>query len=510
MNGKRLRLALVFAWTAVSCFVAVSLVFGLAALPALLFYRWHLDLELRPLPLRLALLAAAFIPAYAIFAFLYMTLSAWTCRVIGWRPPQRADLVIAELSRPLRNWARYAVMGHLVRVVAGTLFRSTPMWIWYMRRNGARVGRHVWVNSLQVGDECLLDIGDGVVIGAGVHLSGHTVEQGTVRLAPVTLGPGTVIGTGALVGIGVTTGAGTQVGSLAVVPKHEILDARRTYAGIPARPLDGGSKGEPGPATESGGEEHGPEPDSGGEEHHLRDLAEPDIPTVFLVPGIDGTAELFYRQIPLLAERFNVVAFPLPNKRMASLDDLVSDFAQLIHETSPGPVILCGESFGGALSLSLGLRHPELVEALVIVNSFPYLDNRVQLALAPRVTRLVPWVAMPFIRRFTEHRIHSAHTLDDDLAEFRTRMRSVERDGYVRRLELLRDYDIRSQLGRLTMPVLLVAGTDDRLVPSARWAEYMGERIPNANVMMLDGYGHCCLINHDLDLAQIITDWLDL
>ncbi len=493
----RLRLALIFAWTTVSCFVVVSAVFAVSVLPALLFYRWHLELAIRPETVRLLLLAAAFIPAYALFAVVYMTLSAWSCNLLGWRPPDRADLVIAELSRPLRNWARYAIMGHLVRVLAGTFFRSTPVWVWYMRRNGARVGRHVWINSLQVGDECLLDIGDEVVIGSGVHLSGHTVERGMVRLAPIVLGSGTVVGVGSQVGIGVTTGVGTQIGALSVVPKHETLEAGRVYAGIPARPVDRRVAAEPVPEVESA-------------EHHLRDLVEPEIPTVFLVPGIDGTAELFYRQIPVLAKRFNVVAFPLPNKRMASLDDLVSDFAQLIRETSPGPVILCGESFGGALSLSLGLQHPELVRALVIVNSFPYLDNRVQLALAPRLTRLIPWVAMPFIRRFTEHRIHSAHTLDEDLAEFRARMRGVERDGYVRRLELLRDYDIRSQLGRLTMPVLLVAGTDDRLVPSARWARYMGDRIPNATVMFLEGYGHCCLINHDLDLSVIIDDWLDL
>lgn len=479
-----------------TCFIAVSIVFALSAMPALMFYRWHLDLAVRPEPLRFLLLAAAFIPAYSLFAVLYMTFSAWACKVLGWRPPSRADLIIADLPRPLRNWARYAIMGHLVRVVAGTFFRSTPVWVWYMRRNGARVGRHVWINSLQVGDECLLDIGDEVVIGSGVHLSGHTVERGMVRLAPATLGSGTVIGVGAYVGIGVITGVGTQVGALSVVPKHEVLGAGRTYAGIPARLVDGG----PGEETE---------PELEIDEHHLRDLVEPEIPTVFLVPGIDGTADLFYRQIPLLAKQFNVVAFPLPNKRMASMDDLVSDFAELIRETSPGPVILCGESFGGALSLSLGLRHPELVRALVIVNSFPYLDNRLQLLAAPRLLRLIPWGAMPLARRLTEHRIHSSHVGEDELREFRQRTRSIEREGYIRRMQIVSGHDVRNDLHRIKAPTLFLAGTEDRLVPSARWATYMGERVPDSEVMLLDGYGHCCLINHDLDVGRIVADWWD-
>lgn len=244
-----------------------------------------------------------------------------------------------------------------------------------------------------------------------------------------------------------------------------------------------------------------------GRPHHLRDLADPNVDTIILVPGLDGTAELFYRQIPLLAAKFNVVAFPLPNRRSASMDDLVADLALLVTEVSDRSVILCGESFGGALSMSLALAKPDLVAGLVIINSFPYLDNRVQLLLAPKITKLVPWVAMPTIRRVTEHRLHSAHALDEDLQEFRRRMRGIGRDGYLRRLEILWDYDIRADLGQLKMPVLFIAGTEDRLVPSVRWADYMGQRVPRSAVIHLDGYGHCCLINHDLDLSELVGDW---
>ncbi len=244
-----------------------------------------------------------------------------------------------------------------------------------------------------------------------------------------------------------------------------------------------------------------------GGERHLRDLTEADVDTIVLVPGLDGTAELFYRQIAPLARRFNVVAFPLPDRRRASMDDLVDDLAALITEVTRDGAILCGESFGGALSMSLALRHPELVKGLVIVNSFPYLSNRLQLAVAPWVIKTIPWAAMPVVRRVTEHRIHSAHTLPEDLQQFRVRMRKIKRDGYIRRLEILAHYDLRGSLDRIAVPVLFLAGTDDRLIPSARWAEFMGERVPNAEVRLLAGHGHCCLINHDLDLGEIIGGW---
>jgi acetyltransferase-like isoleucine patch superfamily enzyme len=107
-----------------------------------------------------------------------------------------------------------------------------------MRWNGARLGRRVWVNSLGVTDHCLLEFGDDVVIGAGVHLSGHTVERGVVRTAPVKIGAGSTIGVNAHVEIGADIGPMCQVGSLSMVPKFSVLSEAGTYVGVPARRLE--------------------------------------------------------------------------------------------------------------------------------------------------------------------------------------------------------------------------------------------------------------------------------
>ena len=232
-------------------------------------------------------------------------------------------------------------------------------------------------------------------------------------------------------------------------------------------------------------------------------------PALILVPGLDGTALLFYRQIPLLADRFDVVAFPLPDEPAHSMDDLVRDLATLIDETSRGPVVLCGESFGGALSLSFALAHPERVAGLVIVNSFPVIRTRFRLWLAPWLLRLLPWGSMAVMRRLTESRLHSPHARPEDLREFHERAKAIGRRGYLRRLEILRTYDLRERLGEVRTPSLFLAGDCDRLIPSVREARYMAARVPNAEVRVLEGYGHICLINHDLNLLEYIDPWFD-
>ncbi len=231
--------------------------------------------------------------------------------------------------------------------------------------------------------------------------------------------------------------------------------------------------------------------------------------TILLVPGLDGTALLFYRQIPLLERRFRVETHPLPNDPDCTMDSLVEDLHTWSDEQGLEKFLLCGESFGGALSMSFALAHPERLLGIVIVNSFPAIRPRWKVHLAPRLLRLIPWGAMQIVRRFTRHRLHSPHASREDLDVFLEKTRAIGRDGYIRRLEILQSYDIRDRLGELEVPALFLAGDHDKLVPSVREARFMAERVPQATLKILEGYGHICLIDHDLDLLEFVGPWLD-
>lgn len=233
-------------WTVVSIFVVESLVFGLAVLPAFVFWsfiqRWPLP---RPQEtwVEPVVIAMSLVPAYLVFAVALIALSAGSMRLCGWRTAEGGAWRIADLEWPLLNWTRYMISTHLVRVLVGTFFRSSPLWTWYLKLNGALIGRGVYINSLSISDHNLLAFGDGVVIGESVHLSGHTVEGGVVKTGRVRLGAGVTVGLGSMVGIGVVAGDRCQIGALSVVPKHSRLEAGAVYAGVPVRKLERGAGG---------------------------------------------------------------------------------------------------------------------------------------------------------------------------------------------------------------------------------------------------------------------------
>lgn len=231
-------------------------------------------------------------------------------------------------------------------------------------------------------------------------------------------------------------------------------------------------------------------------------------PPLVLVPGMDGTGRLFYAQEPLLAPTFRVATFSL-RESAAEMDILIDDLARVVRAMTPDaqPAIICGESFGGAVSMRFAVRHPELVRGLVVINSFAHFRPQHRLNAALLGLRLIPWGTMALVRRLTAFRLHSRYTHKTELRRFHREMKFTTKEGYLNRLRILKQYDMRPHLQDIHAPTLFVASTHDHLVPAMEQAQFMLARVPNASLHVLEGHGHICLIAPGVDLAEIIATW---
>jgi 3-oxoadipate enol-lactonase len=188
---------------------------------------------------------------------------------------------------------------------------------------------------------------------------------------------------------------------------------------------------------------------------------------------------------------------------------LVADLVRITGEVAPDgqPVILIGESFGGALAISFALAHPERVSALVILNSFAYFAPQHRLRLAIAALRIMPWGAMSLVRRLTASRMHSRHTHRQEIRRFLELTARTTQVGYLNRLRVLRQYDVRQRLHEIERPTLFLAAEQDHLVPSLAQGRYMAARVPGSVLRVLEGHGHSCLIAPDVDLERIMRIW---
>jgi pimeloyl-ACP methyl ester carboxylesterase len=236
---------------------------------------------------------------------------------------------------------------------------------------------------------------------------------------------------------------------------------------------------------------------------------EGDGPLLVSLPGLDGTGELFYKQAPGLAERYSVVLTRLPDEGGFTYRDLADDVAGIIRELGRERAVVVGESFGGTVALWFALLHPDMVERLVIINSFARFRKRallwMGLGLAHSAPRGFVWMV-----RWTGNSI--GLLLDGvgrkDRRRFHEAVRSIKPEGYARRLELIRDLDIASRVSEIKAPTLFIAGGRDLLVPSAKEAAAMAARMPNAAVRVVAGAGHACLLGDKVSISGLLGEWL--
>jgi len=228
-------------------------------------------------------------------------------------------------------------------------------------------------------------------------------------------------------------------------------------------------------------------------------------PALVYVCGIEGTGKLFYKQAADLARDHTIISFTLRGAGRYEMAQLVEDVAWVVREAGGGRATFLGESFGGLLTMATALAHPEVFERMILVNTFPYFAQRAKIKLGVLAFSLLPYALVKAHRtRSARHVLFSEDVEEEDRRLFREHTRVVPSEGYVSRLRIIRDTDLRPRLKDITIPALVVAGTRDRLLDSVAAARLMAAALPRARLKLLEGTGHTALLSGRVR----VRDWL--
>jgi pimeloyl-ACP methyl ester carboxylesterase len=231
-------------------------------------------------------------------------------------------------------------------------------------------------------------------------------------------------------------------------------------------------------------------------------------PPFVYVSGVDGTGKLFYKQAEDLARDHTVVTFPLRGEGRYRMERLVEDLAWVVRDAGFERATFLGESFGGLLVMSAALARPEMFERMILVNTFPYFSQRAKIALGVVLFSLLPYPLMKAHRtRAARHVLFSSDVSDEDRRLFRQHTGVVPFEGYLSRLKIIRETDLRDRLHEIKVPALVVAGTADRLLDSVGAAKMMAARLPRARLKLLQGTGHTALLSERVRVREWLAEF---
>jgi pimeloyl-ACP methyl ester carboxylesterase len=265
-------------------------------------------------------------------------------------------------------------------------------------------------------------------------------------------------------------------------------------------------------------------------------------PDLVLVHGLGGSHLNWDLVAPRLAANGHVLALDLPgfglsapSRRAASVGRNVAVLEAFVRTRTRPPVVLIGNSMGGLVSILLAARAPELVRGLVLLSPALPAPSRVLRSPAAAVQLLLH--AVPGIgervraaRRRRRGPLRTVHDtlrlcgIDPDLLPAGLVQRSaalVARQSDVAGMDraflsasrslawaMLRERRYRAARDAIAVPVLLVHGDRDTLVPVTA-ARAAAARHPAWRYVELPGVGHLPQLQEPEIVARLVAGWLD-
>jgi pimeloyl-ACP methyl ester carboxylesterase len=257
---------------------------------------------------------------------------------------------------------------------------------------------------------------------------------------------------------------------------------------------------------------------------------------VIFIHGFGASIEHWRNNLPTIAQNRNVYALDLLGfgaSTKADVDYSAALWTEQVHDfwqTFIGvPVILVGNSIGSLVCLNVAATYPAMVSGLVML-SLPDVSVREDILpplVSPLVTTLENLVASPLliknilkivrkpkiIRRWAGLAYPNKEAVTDELIEILSSpaydrgseqtlvrlSRSVRKPSFAK--------SVRDLLPPLTIPMLLIWGLKDKMIP-AHQAQAIASLNPLIKLVELADAGHCPHDEYPEQFNSLLLDWL--
>jgi pimeloyl-[acyl-carrier protein] methyl ester esterase len=201
--------------------------------------------------------------------------------------------------------------------------------------------------------------------------------------------------------------------------------------------------------------------------------------TLVLLPGMDGTGELFHPLLQALGSNQPVLVVTYPTTELLGYVELEAMVRALLPT---GPYVLLGESFSGPIAISIAATSPPGLTGLILSCSFASSPRALATAAAPALSLPLPMppslaVAAALLGRFANPGRRSM--LKQSLAK-------VSASVLRHRLAAALRVNVFAKLQQLKVPVLYIQASQDWLVPPSA-AKAIVSALPSTQVTRVNG-----------------------
>lgn len=244
-------------------------------------------------------------------------------------------------------------------------------------------------------------------------------------------------------------------------------------------------------------------------------------PTLVVVQGLASTYRGYAPFLNRLAGRFRTVIYDYPGENpddgadLATIthDDLTDDLRGLLDRLGGERVSAFAASFGSTVLLETLRRDPARVVRAAIQGGFACRPMSGSERAALRLGRRLPGRMADLPLRRPVLAWHNRHTFPRAVVADRWPIFVAENGqtqiaGMAHRLDLMAAVDLRPALGAISVPILLIHGDADGIVPIG-YFDILRTGLPQAEAVLWPGVGHQPHYTHPERLAEAVEAFLD-
>lgn len=263
----------------------------------------------------------------------------------------------------------------------------------------------------------------------------------------------------------------------------------------------------------------------GGLTLHVRDTGPRTAPVLVLLHGSNASLHTWEPWAKRLDGTYRVIRYDQPGHGLTgasptrdySAKASVELLDRLMAKLGVTRFALAGNSMGGGVAWSYALAHPDKVNALILVDSVgqadpdnpaaPLLFRIAKLpVLRDLATMVTPrsWIADSLPSAYADPKLADARTIDlywELLLYPGNRLATIDRFGSPP--VVATDAQLRS----LKMPVLILWGAEDKLIPPSS-GTWLHERIPGSRLIVYPATGHLTMEEHADGSASDVARFL--
>jgi 3-oxoadipate enol-lactonase len=240
-----------------------------------------------------------------------------------------------------------------------------------------------------------------------------------------------------------------------------------------------------------------------------------DGPPLFLFHSLLSDRASFDAIVPELSKSFRVIVPELPgfgrsHAVSGGLAGVADRMAEVVKEAAAGKeAIVLGNGYGGFVALQMAIRHPAIATKLILADcgaafSEPGRDAFRNMAAASKAKGLaaITDVAM---RRLFAPEFQGEHP--DLMADRREAFLKTDPEVFREACAALAELDLRPELSKVKVPVLVLVGEHDEATPPPMSCE-LAAGLPQAHLEIIQGCAHVPQLQSPELFLETIGDFL--